>query len=93
MNRTIWFGLKILKQIRTDMDCALCKDGNTKPGHVTVTLEKGKAIILIKNVPEEVCANCGHYYLTEEMTKLVLNRGKDAVSKGAELEIVNLEVA
>ncbi len=75
------------------MDCALCKNGHTEPGHVTVTLEKGKAIILIKNVPAEVCANCGHYYLTEEMTKLVLDTGKDAVSKGAELEIINMEVA
>lgn len=75
------------------MKCSLCKIGYTEPGHVTVTLEKGKAIVLVKNVPAEVCINCGHYYLNEEMTKLVMEKGKDVVRKGAELEIVNLEIA
>ena len=75
------------------MECALCKNGYTQPGHVTVTLEKGETIILIKNVPAEVCTNCGHYYLSEEMTKLVLEKGKEAYSKGAELEVVKLQVA
>lgn len=75
------------------MECALCKNGYTQAGHVTVTLEKGETIILIKDVPAEVCANCGHYYLSEEMTKLVLEKGKEAHSKGAELEVVKLQVA
>lgn len=75
------------------MECALCKNGYTHAGHVTVTLEKGETIILIKNVPADVCKNCGHYYLSEKMTKLVLEKGKEAYSKGAELEIVKLNVA
>lgn len=75
------------------MDCALCKNGYTQAGHVTVTLEKGETIILVKNVPAEVCTNCGHYYLSEEMTKVVLDKGKEAYSKGAELEVVKLQVA
>lgn len=75
------------------MNCALCHHGETKPGFVTVTLEKNEAIILIKNVPAEICSNCGHYYLTEAMTREVLTKGNEAISKGAELEIVNLKVA
>lgn len=31
---------------------------DTKYGHVTVTLEKGETIVLLKQVPEEVCENC-----------------------------------
>ena len=75
------------------MECALCKNGYTQPGHVTVTLEKGETIILVKDVPAEVCTNCGHYYLSEETSKLVLEKGKEAYSKGAELEVVKLKVA
>ena len=74
------------------MNCALCHNGLTEKGLVTVTLEKNKTIILIKNVEAEVCVNCGHYYLSEEMTKEVLKKGNEAISKGAELEIVNLKV-
>jgi len=75
------------------MDCALCKVGTTAKGFVTVTLEKGSSIILIKDVPAEVCTNCGHYYLSEEITAEVLQRGKEAVEKGAELEVIKLKVA
>jgi len=75
------------------MNCALCHNGETKPGFVTVTLERNETIVLIKNVPADVCSNCGHYYLTEAMTREVLKKGEEAISKGAELEIVNLKVA
>jgi YgiT-type zinc finger domain-containing protein len=75
------------------MDCALCKVGTTEKGFVTVTLEKGSSIILIKDVPAEVCTNCGHYYLSEEITAEVLKRGNEAVDKGAELEVIKLKVA
>jgi YgiT-type zinc finger domain-containing protein len=75
------------------MECALCKTGTTEPGKVTITLERGGAIILIKDVPAEVCTNCGHYYLSEEITKLVMAKGNEAVANGAELEVFSLKVA
>lgn len=75
------------------MNCALCHNGVTKKGLVTVPLEKNGTIVLIKNVPAEVCTNCGHYYLAEDMTEEVLKKGREAINKGAELEIVNLKVA
>lgn len=75
------------------MECTICKNGTTEKGHVTVKLEKGGTILLIKEVPADVCANCGHYYLSSEMTKLVLEKGKEAYDKGAELEVMKLQVA
>lgn len=75
------------------MECTLCKSGTTENGHVTVTLEKGNTIVLIKAVPADICTTCGHYYLSEEMTKLVLEKGNEAFQKGAELEVVTLQVA
>jgi YgiT-type zinc finger domain-containing protein len=75
------------------MECSICKVGFTKPGHVTVTLEKGDTIVLLKHVPAEVCQNCGHYYLDSKTTAKVLKTGQEAVEKGSELEIVNLRVA
>lgn len=75
------------------MDCALCKVGTTEKGLVTVTLEKGSSIILIKDVPADVCTNCGHYYLSEEITTEVLQKGNEAVANGAELEVIKLKVA
>jgi len=75
------------------MECALCKVGATEKGTVTVTLERNGSIVLIKEVPAEICTNCGHYYLTEETTRAILQTGNDAIANGAELEVVKLKVA
>ena len=75
------------------MKCTLCEVGETQPGTVTVTLERNGSIILIKDVPAEICNNCGHYYLSEEITKLVMQKGDEAISNGAELEVFTLKVA
>ena len=75
------------------MECTLCHIGSTEPGKVTVTIERDGAIVLIKDVPAQVCVNCGHYYLSEEITRLVMEKGNEAISSGAELEIVRLKVA
>lgn len=75
------------------MECALCKVGSTEKGKVTITLERNNAIILIKDVPAEICTNCGHYYLSEEITRVVMEKGNEAVANGAELEVFSLKVA
>ena len=33
------------------MKCAICRHGETQPGTVTVTLERGGATVVIKEVP------------------------------------------
>lgn len=70
------------------MDCMICKHGETHPGHVTVTLQRGESTIIFKNVPAEVCENCGEYYLNDEITGQLTERAKEASQHGAEVEIV-----
>lgn len=65
-----------------------CKHGNTKPGLVTVTLQREDCIVILKKVPAEVCENYGEYYLSEPVTEQVLQRAETAVSNGAEVEII-----
>ncbi|MDQ2695303.1 MAG: type II toxin-antitoxin system MqsA family antitoxin [Pseudomonadota bacterium] len=70
------------------MKCTLCKHGETRPGQVSVTLERGGTIVIIRNVPAEVCGNCGEYYLSEPVTEQLLSRAENAVASGAEVEIL-----
>lgn len=70
------------------MRCVICKHGKTKPGLVTVTLERDESIVIIKRVPAEVCDNCGEYYLSDVITEQVLQRAEMAVSNEAEVEII-----
>ncbi|MDA8218214.1 MAG: type II toxin-antitoxin system MqsA family antitoxin [Dehalococcoidales bacterium] len=70
------------------MQCVICKQGETLPGEVTVTLQRGDTIVVLKGVPAEVCDNCGGYYLSEEVTRRLLERAEEAVARGAEVEII-----
>ena len=70
------------------MKCVLCRLGETFEGHVTVTLNRGDTVVIIKNVPADICENCGEYYLSEEITEKSMHTAEDAVRKGAEVEIL-----
>ncbi len=70
------------------MKCVICKQGQTQSGKVTVTLERGQTTVLIKDVPAQVCENCGEYYLAEEVSARLLETAESAVKKGAEVEIL-----
>ena len=70
------------------MKCALCRQSDTSSGKVTVTLERGGTVIVIKEVPAQVCGNCGEYCLSEEITREVLRMAETSVQKGVEVEVM-----
>lgn len=72
------------------MKCVICKNGETTKGKVTVTLERGATIVVIKGVVASICNNCGEYYLDQETTKEVLQKANEAYKKGAEIEVINM---
>ena len=69
------------------MKCSVCGHGTTKPGVTTVTLEKSGTTLVIKNVPAEICDNCGERYMSEQVTGQLLREAKRAVEAGIELEV------
>ncbi len=70
------------------MTCAICKTEETRPGKATVTLQRGETTVVIKEVPAEVCRNCGEYYLDETVTRKVYGQAEDAVGRNTEVEIL-----
>lgn len=70
------------------MTCVICKHGETVPGTTTVLLQRGETTVVIKNVPADICDNCGEYYLSEETTRQVLALAEAAVAQGAEIEVL-----
>lgn len=73
--------------------CPICKVGTLETGAVTVTLERGGSIILLKNVPAQVCTNCESYFLDSNMTREVLKKAEASVQNGAELEVIQMQAA
>ena len=70
------------------MKCVICKNGDTAFGMVTVVLQRNGCTIIFKDVPADVCENCGEYYLNEDVTSKILIRSETAIKNGAEVEIL-----
>jgi YgiT-type zinc finger domain-containing protein len=69
------------------MKCVICKQGETKPGKATVTLERDGMTLVIKGVPANVCANCGEEYVDERTTKTLLKSAEEAHKAGVQVDI------
>lgn len=70
------------------MNCVICKTGTTASGRVTVTLERGDTVVVVKEVPAQVCEDCGEYYLDEAVATRVYSQGEAAVARHAEVEVL-----
>jgi len=69
------------------MDCVICKNGQTRRGTATVTLERNGTTVVFKAVPADICSNCGEQYLDETTTQRLLSQAESAAQGGVELEI------
>ncbi len=71
------------------MTCPKCKHGKTRTGTTTLVLERGKSTIIIKNVPAEVCDNCDESFISDSVSREVMELAERGVSRGIEIEIFN----
>lgn len=70
------------------MNCVICKNGETRLGHVTVTLQRGECTVIIKEVPADVCQNCGEHYVSEEISAELQRRVEKAAGTGDEVTVL-----
>jgi len=69
------------------MKCVICKTGQTQPGITTVTLQRANTVVVIRDVPAEICDNCGEYYLNEPTAKRVYADADKTAQRHVEVEI------
>ncbi|MBI5436224.1 MAG: type II toxin-antitoxin system MqsA family antitoxin [Nitrosomonadales bacterium] len=69
------------------MKCVICKTGQTHPGITTVTLQRDKTVVVIRDVPAEICDDCGEYYLSEPIARRVYADADGTVQRQVEVEI------
>ena len=53
------------------MKCTICKTGHTHPGITTVTLQRDNTAVVIRDVPAEICEDCGESYLSEPIARVL----------------------
>ncbi len=75
------------------MNCVICKDGTTNKGFTSVTLERYGMLFVVKQVPAQICTNCGEEYLDEHTTQVILEMAQKAFHDGIQLEICSFKAA
>lgn len=69
------------------MKCPICKHGSTHKGHASITLERDGATLLFKDVPADICDNCGEIYHDEEVPRSLLEQAEQTSARGVELDV------
>jgi len=76
-----------IQKEEAQMNCVICKNGETQLGKATVTLEREETTLVIKGVPAQVCANCGEEYVDEETTSRLLKTAEEAARAGVQVDV------
>jgi YgiT-type zinc finger domain-containing protein len=69
------------------MKCPICKCGQTRPGFASVTLEREGMTLLVKQVPAEICENCGEEFIGEAASSQLLQTAEKAINSGVQVEL------
>ena len=75
------------------MKCAICRNGHTESDFTTITLERHQTTLVFKQVPAEICENCGEIYLTSQINHQLLKQAEQELKRGVFLEILNYSPA
>ena len=75
------------------MKCPICKLGETESGTTTLTFVRpfgelqNEVTVVLKNVPAQVCSNCGEAYVDELTSAEALRIAEQLVNNGTPVEV------
>lgn len=75
------------------MKCPICKHGDTISGTASITLERNAATLVFKNVPAQICNNCGEEYFTDNITQSIMKQAESAIAQGVQIDVRQYRVA
>lgn len=69
------------------MRCVVCKQADTQHGFTTVTLQRGESTFVVKDVPAQICPNCGEAYVDEKVTARLLESPENLSRAGTPVDV------
>lgn len=69
------------------MKCVVCKNGETRPGTTTVTFEREGLTLVMKEVPAEICNNCGEDYVDDAVAREIMALAEKMSQSGAQVDV------
>jgi len=75
------------------MNCVICKTGTTVAGKTNTLFERSGSFVIVKDIPAQICKQCGEAYLDEKTTEKLYTTTNTILNSGAELEVIRLQAA
>jgi YgiT-type zinc finger domain-containing protein len=69
------------------MICHICRQGETREGTATVTLERDGLTLVVKGVPARICDNCGEEYIDESVAEHLLETAEEVAAGGTQVDV------
>lgn len=69
------------------MKCVICHNGETRPGTADKAMSHEGMTLVVKNVPAEICENCGERYFDAEVTRELLRLAREAAAAGVVVDV------
>ena len=67
--------------------CVICKSGEVRPGTTTLTVERGKMTVVLKEIPARVCDSCGEAYFDQATTSRIEDIVEQLERSGVEVAV------
>ncbi len=64
------------------MNCIICRQAELINGFTSIPFERDEFRLLIKNVPAQVCPNCGEAIVDEDVAMQLIGKAEDAYAEG-----------
>lgn len=75
------------------MKCPICKYGETLSGTASITLERHSSTLVFKDVPAQICNNCGEEYFADSITQTIMKQAESAIAQGVQIDVRQYRVA
>ena len=80
------------KKFPNNAKCPLC-GGRIAPDKTTFTADLDKGVIIVRDVPAQICGQCGEEWFTTEVSLRLDELAADMRAKGSEVEILSFKTA
>lgn len=70
-------------------DCPLCRSGIKRPGKTTFTVDLGFGVVVMRNVPAQVCDQCGSDWIEDKVAEKLEQVVEFARKKHTVVEVAN----
>lgn len=72
--------------------CVICAtEGAIEPGRTTSTMTRGRATVVVREVPALICGNCGEAYVEGDVADRLLEIAEPFFRSGADVAVSDYE--